>query len=63
MPVSVTVAPKAPLAGVKLVRVGAGTRVKLEALVAVPPIVVTVIVPVVAPVGTTAVMEVALTTV
>jgi len=45
------------------VMVGAATKVKLVALVAVPPGVVTVIVPVVAPMGTTAVIEVALTTV
>jgi hypothetical protein len=37
--------------------------VKLEALVTVPPGVVTPIFPVVAPTGTTAVIEVALTTV
>ena len=63
VPVRVTVAPTPPLAGVKLVRIGAATKVRLEGLVAVPPTVVTVIVPVVAPAGTTAVIEVALTTV
>jgi hypothetical protein len=62
-PVNVTVAPTPPLVGVKLVIVGAATKVKLEPLVAVPPGVATEIVPVVAPVGTTAVIEVALTTV
>lgn len=60
VPVSVTVAPLAPLEGVKEVIVGAGTTVKLVALVAVPPGVVTAIVPVVAPVGTVAVIVVAL---
>lgn len=59
VPVIVTVAPFAPLEGVKEVMVGAGTTVKLVALVAVPPGVVTAIVPVVAPVGTVAVIVVA----
>jgi len=63
VPVSVTVAPTPPLVGVKLVIVGTATKVKLEALVAVPPGVVTVMVPEVVPVATTAVIEVALTTV
>jgi hypothetical protein len=42
---------------------GGVTTVKLEALVAVPPWVVTLIVPVVTPVGATAVIFVALDTV
>ncbi len=63
VPVSVTVVPTPPAAGVKLVMVGAATIVKLVELVAVPPGVVTLIVPVVAPVGTTAVMDAVLTTV
>src|SRR5664279_3776385 len=53
-----TEVPPAPLMGVKLVIVGAGTTVKLVALVAVPPGVVTLIVPVVTPVGATAVIVV-----
>ena len=49
-PLIVTLVPTGPLVGVKLVIVGA--TVKLPALVAVPPGVVTLSVPVVAPVGT-----------
>ena len=53
VPLIVTLAPTAPLAGVKLVIVGAlADTVKVLALVAVPPGVVTLSVPVVAPVGT-----------
>lgn len=62
VPVSVTVVPIRPLVGMKLVIVGAAITMKLDELLAVPPGVVTLIVPVVAPVGTTAVTEVALTT-
>jgi hypothetical protein len=51
VPVSVTVAPTAPLVGVKLVSVG-GLTVKLDELVAVPPGVVTVHLPEDAPTGT-----------
>ena len=54
VPLIVTLAPTVPLVGVKLVIVGAGTTVKVLALVAVPPGVVTLSVPVVAPVGTVA---------
>ena len=54
VPLIVTLAPTGPLAGVTLVIVGAGTTVKLVALVAVPPGVVTLTGPVVAPVGTVA---------
>jgi hypothetical protein len=63
VPVITTVAPTAPLAGRKEATVGAATTVKLEALVAVPPGVVTEIVPVVAPAGTVAVTCVAESTV
>ena len=55
VPLIVTLAPTAPLAGVKLVIVGAlADTVKVLALVAVPPAVVTLSVPVVAPAGTVA---------
>lgn len=58
-PVIVTVAPTAPLLGVKLVTIGVGT-VKLVALVPVIPLTVTEIGPVVAPNGTEVVMLVVL---
>ena len=54
VPLIVTLVPTGPLAGVTLVIVGAGITVKLVALVAVPPGVVTRTGPVVAPVGTVA---------
>ena len=54
LPLIVTLAPTAPLAGVTFAIVGAGITVKLVALVAVPPGVVTLTGPVVAPVGTVA---------
>jgi hypothetical protein len=54
VPPIVTLVPTGPLAGVKLVIVGAGITVKLPALVAVPPAVVTRTGPVVAPAGTVA---------
>ena len=54
VPLIVTLVPTGPLAGVKLVIVGGLISVKLPALVAVPPGVVTLMVPVVAPVGTVA---------
>jgi len=54
VPLIVTLVPTGPLVGAKLVIVGAGTTVKLLALVAVPPAVVTLTGPVVAPVGTVA---------
>jgi hypothetical protein len=54
VPPIVTLVPTGPLAGVKLVIVGAGITVKLLALVAVPPGVVTLTSPVVAPAGTVA---------
>ena len=63
VPAMTTEVPIGPLVGLKLVIVGAEITVKLEALVAVPPEVVTLIVPVVAPVGTVAVICVALLTV
>jgi hypothetical protein len=54
VPLIVTLVPAGPLAGVKLVIVGGLTTVKLLALAAVPPEVVTLIAPVVAPPGTVA---------
>ena len=54
VPLIVTLVPTGPLVGVKLVTVGAGTTVKLLALVAVPPGVVTLTGPLVAPAGTVA---------
>ena len=55
VPLIVTLAPSGPLVGVTLVIVGAlAVTVKLLALVAVPPGVVTLTGPVVAPVGTVA---------
>ena len=55
VPLIVTLVPADPLVGVKLVIVGAlAVTVKLLALVAVPPGVVTLSVPVVAPAGTLA---------
>jgi hypothetical protein len=56
VPVITTLVPTPPLVGKKLVIVGAKTTVKLLALVAVPPGVVTAIGPVVAPAGTVAVI-------
>ena len=54
VPLMVTLVPTGPLAGVKPVIVGGLITVKLLALVAVPPGVVTLIVPLVALVGTLA---------
>ena len=54
VPLIVTLVPTGPLAGVKLVIVGAEMTVKLAALVAVPPDVVTFTGPVVALAGTVA---------
>ena len=54
VPLIVMLVPAAPLVGVKFVIVGGVTTVKLVALVAVPPGVVTLSGPVVAPVGTVA---------
>ena len=54
VPLIVTLAPTGPLVGATLVTVGAGMTVKLVALVAVPPGVVTLRGPVVAPAGTVA---------
>ena len=62
VPVMVTTVPEPPLLGVNEVMVGGGMKVKVPLLVAVPPGVVTVIVPVV-PLPTVAVIEVALVTV
>lgn len=56
VPERVTVAPTAPLVGVKLVNVGVGKTVKSVELVPVIPPTVTVIFPVVAPLGTVVVM-------
>ena len=63
VPVMVTEVPTGPLVGVKLVMVGAGITVKLPLLVAVPPGVVTLTVPVVVPAATVAVIWVAESTV
>ena len=54
VPLMVTLVPTGPLAGVKLLIVGGLITVKLPALLAVPPGVVMLIVPVVALVGTVA---------
>ena len=54
VPVMVTAVPAGPLAGVKLEIAGATSTVKLLALVAEPPGVVTLSGPVVAPAGTVA---------
>src|SRR5437762_236371 len=59
VPLIVTLAPTGPLPGVKLVIVGGLITVKLAALLAVPPGVVTLIGPLVAPAGTVAVIAVA----
>ena len=59
VPFMATLVPSGPLVGVKLVIAGALTTVKLFALVAVPPGVVTLSGPVVAPAGTVARIEVA----
>src|SRR5213594_768399 len=56
VPVIVTLAPTTPVVGEKLVMAGGGITVKLLALVAVPPAVVTLMVPVAAPLGTVAVI-------
>jgi hypothetical protein len=56
VPVMTTLVPTGPLVGLKFVMVGGGMTVKLVALVAVPPGVVTAIGPVVAPAGTVAVI-------
>jgi len=54
VPVIVTPVPTGPFGGVKPVIVGAGMTVKLVTLVAVPPGVVTLTGPVIAPAGTVA---------
>src|SRR5437016_2261686 len=62
VPLIVTLVPTAPLVGAKLVIVGGGLEtvtVKLPALLAVPPAVVTLTGPVVAPAGTVAVIALA----
>jgi hypothetical protein len=59
VPVILTCVPTGPKAGVNDVIVGAGTTTKSAALVAVPMVFVTLILPVVAPVGTVAVIDVA----
>ena len=56
VPVIVILAPTAPLVGEKLVMVGGGITVKELALVPVPAGLDTVMVPVVAPLGTVAVI-------
>lgn len=62
VPVKVTTVPTGPEVGEKPVMTGAGMTVKLVALVALPPAVVTATAPVVAPPGTVAVICVGLTT-
>jgi len=59
VPLMVTIVPTPPLVGEKLVIVGGGMTVKLPALLAVPPGVVTLSGPLVAPAGTVAVIVVA----
>jgi hypothetical protein len=59
VPLMVTLAPAGPLAGVKLETVGGLMTVKLPALLAVPAGLMTLIGPLVAPVGTVAVIVVA----
>ena len=59
VPVMVTAAPTAPEVGDKVVMLGGATTVKLDPLLAMPPTVTTTL-PVVAPVGTVATMDVAL---
>ena len=64
LPVMVTTVPTGPIAGEKDEIVGAGcVTVKLDALVAIPPPVVTSIGPLVAPEGTVAVICVSESTV
>ena len=63
VPVMATLVPTIPEAGVKLVIVGGRITVKLAVLLALPPGVVTLTLPVVDPAGTVAVREVAETTV
>jgi hypothetical protein len=62
LPETVTVVPTTPLVGLRLLIAGEA-RLKLAALTAVPPGVVTLILPVVASAGTMAVILVSLTTV
>jgi hypothetical protein len=59
VPLMITLAPAGPLAGVKLEIVGGLMTVKLLTLLAVPAGLMTLIGPLVAPVGTVAVMVVA----
>jgi hypothetical protein len=59
VPVIVTAAPTAPEVGDKLVMLGSATTVKLTPLLALPPTATTTL-PVVAPVGTVATIEIAL---
>jgi hypothetical protein len=54
VPLIVTLLPRVPLAGVKLVIVGGFTTVNVELLVALPAGVITLSNPLVAPVGTVA---------
>ena len=62
VPVTTTLVPTGPLVGVNDVTVGGSSTVKLAALLPVPPAVVTLITPVVAPGGTVAVRVVPFTT-
>jgi hypothetical protein len=58
VPNTVTVAPTAPLIGLKLVIVGEGSTIKLVVLSRVRPLTVTEIGPLVAPAGTVVVIDV-----
>jgi hypothetical protein len=62
VPLTVTFVPTGPEFGVKLVIVGAETTMNLVGLLPFPPGLVTVMLPLVAPVGTVAVICVLLTT-
>ena len=61
-PLMVTLVPTGPEVGVKLVTVGAAITMKLVVLVPLPPGFVTAMLPLVAPLGTVAVIRVLLTT-
>jgi hypothetical protein len=62
VPLTLTLVPTGPEVGAKLVTVGAAITMKLVALAPLPPGFVTAMVPLVAPLGTVAVIRVLLTT-